>query len=107
MKTFFEEISISTSNRTEVVDITRDVEEITKRSTVTNGPCIIHSVHSTTAIIVNEHEAGLLKDVVKRCGRTSRKEPDGTMIGWMTTPTPTSHPPSWDQRGFSRFVMEG
>jgi len=66
MKTFFEEISVSTRNRTEVIDITRHVEEITKKSVVTNGLCIIHSVHSTTAIIVNEHEAGLLKDIVKK-----------------------------------------
>lgn len=66
MKTFFEEISISTRKRTEVVDITRNVEEIMKKSVVTNGLCVIHSVHSTTAIIVNEHEAGLLKDIVKK-----------------------------------------
>lgn len=66
MKTFFEEISVSTGNRTEVVDITRNVEEIIKKSMVTNGLCVIHSVHSTTAIIVNEHEAGLLKDITKK-----------------------------------------
>ena len=66
MKVSFEDIHISTRNRTELVDITRSVEEIMRKSGITDGLCVIHTVHSTTAIIVNEHEAGLTKDIVKK-----------------------------------------
>jgi len=66
MKVFFQEIQVSTRNRTELVDITGSIEGIMLKSEVKNGLCIIHSVHSTTAIILNEHEAGLAKDIVKK-----------------------------------------
>ena len=66
MKIFFQDIQIPTRNRTEVVDITRDVEEIVRKSKITDGLCLIHTTHSTTAIIVNEHESGLTNDIVKK-----------------------------------------
>ena len=66
MRVFFEDIRVSTRNRTEVVDVTADVEEIMRRSGIINGICVVHTLHSTTAIIVNEHELGLRKDIVKK-----------------------------------------
>jgi len=66
MKVFFEDISLSTKNRTELIDITRNVEEITRKSEIRNGLCLIHAVHSTVGIIVNENESGLKKDIVKK-----------------------------------------
>jgi len=66
MKVFFEDISVSTKNRTELIDITRNVEEIMWKSGIKNGLCLIHAVHSTVAIIVNENESGLTKDIVKK-----------------------------------------
>jgi len=66
MKVFFEDISVSTKNRTELIDITRNVEEIMRKSGIRNGLCLIHAVHSTVAIIVNENESGLTKDIVKK-----------------------------------------
>ena len=66
MKVFFQDRDISTKNRTELVDITDMVEETVRKSGITSGICIVHSIHSTTAIIVNEHEAGLINDVIKK-----------------------------------------
>ena len=66
MKVFFQDRHISTKNRTELVDITDMVEETVGKSGITSGICIVHSVHSTTAIIVNEHEAGLINDIIKK-----------------------------------------
>ena len=66
MKVFFQDRHISTKNRTELVDITDMVEETVRKSGITSGICIVHSVHSTTAIIVNEHEAGLINDIIKK-----------------------------------------
>lgn len=78
MKTLFEDIDVSTRKRTELVDITRDVEEAMRKTGIGAGICIIHSVHSTTAIIVNEHEEGLTKDIVKKI---QRDFPKGA--GWL------------------------
>ncbi len=66
MKVFFEDLHKSTRYRTELFDITHNVEEIMRKSGITDGLCVIHTVHSTTAIIVNEHEAGLTEDIVKK-----------------------------------------
>ncbi|MEM2922133.1 MAG: secondary thiamine-phosphate synthase enzyme YjbQ [Candidatus Bathyarchaeia archaeon] len=66
MKVFFQDVEVFTKNRTEVVDITGLVEGVVRKSDVKNGLCLIHSVHSTTAIIVNENEAGLRNDIVKK-----------------------------------------
>ena len=66
MKVFFQDKEVSTKSRTELVDITNFVEETVRKSGVTSGICIVHSVHSTTAIIVNEHEAGLISDIVRK-----------------------------------------
>ncbi|MGC9345685.1 MAG: secondary thiamine-phosphate synthase enzyme YjbQ [Candidatus Bathyarchaeales archaeon] len=78
MRIFFEDVRVSTKNRTEVIDVTADVEEVMRRSGVINGICIVHTVHSTTAIIVNEHESGLMKDIVKK---VQRDFPKG--VGWL------------------------
>jgi len=78
MRIFFEDVRVSTKNRTEVIDVTADVEEVMRRSGVINGICIVHTLHSTTAIIVNEHESGLMKDVVKK---VQQDFPKG--VGWL------------------------
>jgi len=78
MKVFFQDRDISTKNRTELVDITDIVEEAVRKSGITSGICIVHSVHSTTAIIVNEHEAGLVNDIIKK---VQHDFPKGT--GWL------------------------
>ncbi len=69
MKVFFEDVDVSTRNRTELFDITKSVEEVTRKSGVTSEICIIHSVHSTTAIIVNVNEAGLVKYTARKIQR--------------------------------------
>jgi len=78
MKVFFQDKDISTKSRTELIDITGIVEETVQKSGVTSGICIVHSVHSTTAIIVNEHETGLINDIIKK---VQRDFPRG--IGWL------------------------
>ncbi len=78
MRIFSEDIRVSTRNRTEVVDVTADVEGVMRRSGIINGICVVHTVHSTTVIIVNEHEPGLRKDIVKK---VQQDFPKG--VGWL------------------------
>ena len=50
-----EVISISTSKRQELIDITGKVESIVKKSKVKDGICTIFAMHATAAIIINEN----------------------------------------------------
>ncbi len=66
MKTYFHEITLSTRNRFELVDITYEVEEAVRKSGVRNGLCLVFAPHATAAIVANEHEAGLMEDILTR-----------------------------------------
>jgi len=46
---------ILTSKHNEVVDITREVKKIIRKSGVENGLCLIFTIHATAAIIINEN----------------------------------------------------
>jgi len=66
LKAHFKEISLSTSKRLELVDITEDVSSFVKECNVESGICLVNSPHSTTAIVVNEHESGLMEDILRK-----------------------------------------
>ncbi len=56
-------ISIETRSREEVVDIT---EEVKRAITGKNGILVVYSYHTTTGIVINEAETGLLKDIIEK-----------------------------------------
>ncbi len=64
MRTYFEELRVSTSKRFEIIDITDKVEGIVSRSGICNGLVLVYAPHATAAIIANEAEAGLLEDYI-------------------------------------------
>jgi len=57
-------LELRTSERFQIVDITRELERIVEESGVKNGICVIHAPHATAAIVLNEHEQGLLRDIL-------------------------------------------
>jgi len=63
MKVYQDEFEISSSRRTEAIDITRKVEEIVEKSKVKNGLCQIFLPHATAGIVLEEGESGLIKDI--------------------------------------------
>jgi secondary thiamine-phosphate synthase enzyme len=66
LKAHFKEISLPTSKRLDLVDITEDVSSFVQECNVQSGICLVNSPHSTTAIIVNEHESGLKEDILRK-----------------------------------------
>ena len=48
-------MSVSTSKRQEMVDITAKVSSIVKRSDVKEGMCNVYAMHATAAIVINEN----------------------------------------------------
>ncbi len=49
-----EKISISTQNRSEFVDITRQVQNLVKEKNVQSGALLLYCPHTTCALTVNE-----------------------------------------------------
>ena len=48
-----------------MIDMTPHVEEAVKESRIEQGICLIYSFHTTTGIVVNEAEPGLIQDMTK------------------------------------------
>jgi len=67
------DIEIQTSQETELVDITERVKEVVRGAGARDGVCVIHTLHTTTGIIVNENEAGLREDILSALGKAVPK----------------------------------
>jgi secondary thiamine-phosphate synthase enzyme len=48
-------ISLRTSKKEEILDITEDVQNIVSKSNIRNGLCMIYAKHATAAVIINEN----------------------------------------------------
>jgi len=59
-------ITLSSRNRRELIDITDEVQDFVRDQHVTNGICLISVPHATAAVIANENERGLLRDLLAK-----------------------------------------
>jgi len=66
MQIYFKEFVYSTNEHLELVDITEQVTTFVRECNIESGISLVNSPHSTTAIIVNEHESGLMKDILHK-----------------------------------------
>ena len=57
-------LTLKSSERRQLIDLTSDVTRFVRNSNVKDGICIISVPHATAAIIANEHETGLLDDLL-------------------------------------------
>jgi secondary thiamine-phosphate synthase enzyme len=55
-------VGVNTSERVEIQDITLEVDTMLKNSGVKEGLLNVYSRHSTSAVVINENETGLLRD---------------------------------------------
>jgi len=55
---------VSTSERIELKDITREVNAEVQRSGVEDGMALVYVPHATAALIANENERGLVSDLL-------------------------------------------
>jgi secondary thiamine-phosphate synthase enzyme len=62
MELFKDVVHITTSNRMEIRDITPQIRDVLKKSQIENGLVNVFSRHSTSGIVINENESGLLQD---------------------------------------------
>lgn len=62
MKFIKKTIEINTNSSLQILDITNEIQNILKLNKVNNGIINIFTKHSTSAIVINENERGLLND---------------------------------------------
>jgi len=64
MKSIIERLGIQTSHETELINITETVRDLVANSGVTSGTALVLTLHTTTAITVNEGLADLEDDII-------------------------------------------
>ena len=63
-------ITLSTSKRLELIDITRQVASVVAASKVAEGLCTVFARHATAAVIINENaDPGFRQDVLSLLGK--------------------------------------
>ncbi|UCC92650.1 MAG: YjbQ family protein [Thermoplasmata archaeon] len=68
-----ETLSVRTGRSAEVVDVTGMVEGVVRSSGVTEGIAVVHTPHTTTAVVVNEREGGLTGDLLEWSAKVAPK----------------------------------
>jgi secondary thiamine-phosphate synthase enzyme len=66
LKNFIRTIALSTREKYQLIDLTESIEEIVSDSQIVKGLCLVHASHATAAIICNEHESGLIHDILNK-----------------------------------------
>ncbi|MES9991594.1 MAG: secondary thiamine-phosphate synthase enzyme YjbQ [Candidatus Thiodiazotropha sp.] len=63
MKSYYQELEISTTRSFEVIDITDNIKTILNNSAILQGMVTVTSLHTTCALTINENEERLIEDV--------------------------------------------
>ena len=64
------EISVKTSSRVELIDITYLVEKVASESKIKSGLCTIYVPHTTAAVTINENaDPNVRKDIIKELNK--------------------------------------
>jgi len=60
------EITVSSTKREELIDITSEVKDLVKESKIKQGICALYTPHATGAIIINENaDPNICEDVIE------------------------------------------
>lgn len=62
MKSITKYLTFHTEKKFKLVNITSEVEKIVQDSKVSEGICLVNSMHITSSIFVNDNESGLHQD---------------------------------------------
>jgi secondary thiamine-phosphate synthase enzyme len=63
MERFTQAIEFSSTEKTDIIDVTERVRSIIRDSRIAHGIVTLFTTHTTTAIRINENERGLLVDI--------------------------------------------
>ncbi|MGI6034050.1 MAG: secondary thiamine-phosphate synthase enzyme YjbQ [Coriobacteriales bacterium] len=75
--TSYKTFTVRTSRHTQMIDITRQVEEIVESSGVENGVCTIFTPHTTAAVTINENaDPNVVRDFTREIDKIVPWEDD-------------------------------
>ncbi|WP_297092585.1 secondary thiamine-phosphate synthase enzyme YjbQ [Thermococcus sp.] len=57
------EVKVPTEEKFQIVDITDEIQHLVWKSDVTSGIAVVFTSHTTTGLVINENEGGLLEDI--------------------------------------------
>ena len=63
MKVIRETVTIPTEERTEFLDITKPIREVVSKHEIQDGVLVLNSLHTTSAVFVNEFQAAIIEDL--------------------------------------------
>src|SRR3989442_2073781 len=63
LQLYLETIIYKTRERLELINITRDLNEVVRQHGLKTGYVIVQSLHTTTAVFINEFQQALLDDI--------------------------------------------
>ena len=60
-----DDIHISTHSRTEMIDITRQIQALVNKSGISDGMCVVFVPHTTAAVTINENaDPAVIRDML-------------------------------------------
>jgi secondary thiamine-phosphate synthase enzyme len=65
MKTITKYLTLHTEERFKLINITQDIVKVVEESNVSEGICLVNSMHITSSIFINDDESGLHLDFEK------------------------------------------
>jgi secondary thiamine-phosphate synthase enzyme len=74
MKVFSQIVQVETRDAPDFIDLTDTIKEFVGRAGVTHGQILVFSKHTTAAIVINENEPLLLKDMEHFLDRCAPKD---------------------------------
>jgi len=63
MKVVRETLTLSSEERTEFLDITKQIRDAVQKHPINDGIVLINSLHTTVALFVNEYQGALVEDL--------------------------------------------
>ena len=77
MKSVTEYLTFNTPTRRAFINITERVQEIVKKSGISEGLCLVNAMHITASVFINDDEKGLHADYEKWLEELAPHEPTG------------------------------
>ena len=69
-------LTVETDTRFELADITDTVRAFVKATGITEGTAVLHSLHTTCSVLINEAQAALLADIKQFLERVVDRDAD-------------------------------
>ncbi len=75
MISFREELWFETTNRRELLNITKQVEDCVKKSNINEGLVLVNAMHISASVFINDDESGLHRDFERWLEKLAPEKP--------------------------------